>query len=46
MFVHVVNNTIRVQEETERVRGAMSRITAYNVVDVPNELKEVSSNPL
>ena len=41
-FVCVVDNTIRVQEETERVREAMSRITAYNVVDIPHELRDVS----
>ena len=40
-FVHVVDNTIRVQEETERVKDAMSRITSYSVVDIPHELREV-----
>ncbi len=42
MFVHVVNNTIRIQEETERVKDVMNRITAYNVGDVPHELRDVS----
>ncbi len=41
-FVHVVNNGLRMQEETERVKNAMARITAYSVGDVPHELKEVS----
>ena len=43
-FVHVVNNAIRIQEETERVKDAMNRITTYNVVDVPHELKDVRNN--
>lgn len=43
-FVRVVDNTIRIQEETERVKEAMSRITAYNVVDIPHELRDVSTN--
>ena len=37
-----VNSGIRAQEETERVRDAMNRITAYNVVDIPSEFREVS----
>ena len=41
-FVHTVDNILRMQEETERVKDAMSRITAYSVGDVPHELKEVS----
>lgn len=40
-FVGCVNSGIRVQEETERVRDAMSRITGFQVVDVPHEIKEV-----
>lgn len=39
--MHVVDNGIRIQEETERVKDAMSRITAYSVVDIPNELRDV-----
>ena len=42
MFVHVVNNTVRIQEETERVKDVMNRITTYNVGDVPHELRDVS----
>ena len=37
-----MNSGVQAQEETERVKDAMSRITAYNVVDVPSELKDVS----
>jgi len=43
-FVHTVDNTLRMQEETERVKDAMSRITSYSVGDVPHELKEVSQS--
>lgn len=42
MFVRIINNTIRVQEETERVTDAMNRLVHYNVVELPNELKDVS----
>lgn len=48
-FVHVVDNGLRMQEETERIKDAMTRITAYSVGDVPHELKDVcliSSSPL
>ena len=43
LFVHVVDNTIRIQEETERVKDVMNRITGYNVGDVPHELRDVSN---
>ena len=42
MFVRIINNTIRVQEETERVTDAMNRIVGYNVMELPSELKDVS----
>ena len=41
-FLRTVNNAIRIQEETERVKDAMNRITSYSVVDVPHELRDVS----
>lgn len=41
-FVHVVDNGLRMQEEAERVRDAMNRITDYGVASVPHELKDVS----
>ena len=43
-FVDQVNSSVQAQEETERVKEAMSRITAYHVVDVPSELKDVSGD--
>lgn len=46
MFVHSINNTIRIQEETERVTEVMSRIIAYNAVDIPSELKDVSGSDM
>ena len=42
MFVHVVDNTVRISEETERVKDVMNKITAYNVGDVPPDVKDVS----
>ena len=36
-----MNNGIRIQQETERVKDAMNRITAYSVTDIPPELKDV-----
>ncbi len=39
-----VNTSIRIQEETERVRDAMNRISGVQLVDVPSEIKEVSTN--
>ena len=43
-FVQCVNSGIQIQEETERVRDAMNRITGFQVVDVPSDhdLKDVS----
>lgn len=42
-FLQCVNTGIRIQEETERVRDAMNRITGFQMGDVPNEIKEVCS---
>ena len=41
VFVQSVNQVLWVQEETERVRDAMNRITAYSAVEMPSDLKEV-----
>ena len=42
-FVRIVDNGLRMQEEAERVKDVMSRITAYRVTSVPHELKDVST---
>lgn len=44
VFVQSVNQVLWVQEETERVRDAMNRITAYSAVEMPGELKEVRTS--
>ena len=42
VFVQSVNSVVRIQEETERVRDAMTRISDYVVMDnPPQKLKEV-----
>lgn len=41
-FVQDVNSGIKIQEETERVRDAMNRITGFQVMEIPSELKDVS----
>ena len=41
-FIQSVNMVLRAQEETERLRDAMSHIVGYTAVEIPNELKEVS----
>ncbi len=41
-FVDQVNSGVQAQEETERVKDAMSRITAYQVGEIPSELEDVS----
>ena len=41
-FVQDVNSGIRIQQETERVRDAMNRITGFHVMEIPSELKDVS----
>ena len=36
-----MNTDLMTQEESERVRDIMTRLTSYSAVEVPSELREV-----
>lgn len=41
-FVDSVNNVLKAQAETARVEEVMKKISGYNPVEIPGDLKDVS----